>query len=62
VSFPAAATTSNADIKGTFCCHVHFLATLAAADEWLSQHPGGTVLDIDAAYELGRKATHCCSG
>jgi alkylmercury lyase len=41
---------------------VHFLATPAAAEEWLSQHPGGTVLDIDAACELGRKATHCCSG
>jgi alkylmercury lyase len=58
VSFPPAATTSTAaDITGTFCCHVHFLATPAAAEHWLNRHPDGTVLDIDDAYELGRKAT-----
>jgi alkylmercury lyase len=62
VSFPPAATTSTADITGTFCCHVHFLATLAAAEQWLSQHPEGTVLDLDEAYALGRKATRCCAG
>jgi len=62
VSFPPAATTSTADITGTFCCHVHFLATPAAAEHWLNRHPEGTVLDIDDAYELGRKATHCCTG
>jgi len=62
VSFPPAATTSTADITGTFCCHVHFLATPAAAEHWLSQHPEGTVLDLDDAYELGRKATRCTSG
>ena len=59
VSFPPATTTSTADITGTFCCHVHFLATPAAADRWLRDHPEGTVLDLDAAYELGRKATRC---
>ena len=62
VSFPPAATTSTADITGTFCCHVHFLATPAAAEHWLNRHPDGTVLDIDDAYELGRKATCCCTG
>jgi alkylmercury lyase len=62
VSFPPAATTSTADITGTFCCHVHFLATPAAAEHWLSQHPEGTVLDLDEAYALGRKATRCCAG
>jgi alkylmercury lyase len=62
VSFPPAATTSTADITGTFCCHVHFLATPAAAEHWLNRHPDGTVLDIDDAYELGRKATSCCTG
>jgi alkylmercury lyase len=59
ISFPPAATTSTADITGTFCCHVHFLATTAAAEHWLSRHPEGTVLAIDDAYELGRKATRC---
>jgi len=62
VSFPPAATTSTADITGTFCCHVHFLASPAAAEHWLNRHPEGTVLDIDDAYELGRKATRCCTG
>jgi Alkylmercury lyase len=36
---------------------MHFLATHAAAHRWLSQHPKGTVLDLDAAYELGRRCT-----
>ena len=62
VSFPPAATTSTADITGTFCCHVHFLATPMAVDRWLGQHREGTVLDLDEAYALGRKATRCCTG
>jgi alkylmercury lyase len=63
VSFPPAATASTAaDMIGTFCCHVHFLATPAAAEQWLSQHPDGTVLDLDGAHELGRNASHCCTG
>ena len=62
VSFPPAATTSTADITGAFCCHVHFLAMPAAAEHWLNRHPDDTVLDIDDAYKLGRKATRCCTG
>jgi alkylmercury lyase len=62
VSFPPVATTSTADITGTFCCHVHFLATPAAAEQWINRHPDGTVLDIDDAYELGREATRCWTG
>jgi alkylmercury lyase len=59
VSFPPAATTSTADITGTFCCHVHFLA---APEPWLHEHPEGTVLSVHDAYELGRKATRCYTG
>jgi alkylmercury lyase len=59
VSFPAPSSTSVADITGSFCCHVHFLAGRAAADEWLSRHPGGTALTLHEAFELGRRAT-CC--
>jgi len=62
VSFPPPTTTSTADITGTFCCHVHFLAGPAAADEWLGRHPAGTVLELDVAYELGRVATRCFTG
>ncbi len=56
ISFPPAATTSPADITGTFCRHVHFLAV---REQWLDQHPDGNVLSLDDAYELGRKTTRC---
>ncbi len=59
VSFPAPATTSTADITGSFCCHVHFLAGRSAADRWLSRHAGATVLTLRDAFELGRIATRC---
>jgi alkylmercury lyase len=59
VSFPPAATTSTADITGTFCCHVHFLADRVAADQWLSRHAGATALALPEAFELGRLATRC---
>jgi alkylmercury lyase len=59
VSFPAPSSTSVADITGSFCCHVHFLAGRAAADAWLSRHRGGTALTLHEAFELGRRAT-CC--
>jgi alkylmercury lyase len=54
VSFPAPATTSTADITGTFCCHVHFLVGTTACEQWLTRHPGGRVLALDDAFELGR--------
>jgi alkylmercury lyase len=57
VSFPAPATASTADIVDSFCCHVHFLAGRAAARRWLGRHPGGRVLDLRDAYELGQLAT-----
>ena len=61
VSFPAAATTSTADITGTFCCHVHFLAGRPAADEWLTRNAGATALTLRDAFELGRLAIRCCA-
>ena len=57
LSFPSPSATSTADITGTFCCHVHFLAGPAAGEQWLGRHPGGVVLELDDAYELGRTAT-----
>lgn len=60
ISFPPPDTLSTADITGTFCCHVHFLATRTAAEEWLSRHEGATVLSVPDAFELGRLATRCC--
>jgi alkylmercury lyase len=61
VSFPAPSSTSAADLTGTFCCHVHFLAGREAADRWEAGHPGGTALTLQDAFELGRRATRCCT-
>jgi alkylmercury lyase len=60
LSFPPPTTTSTADITGTFCCHVHFLAGRRAAEQWLGRHPEGSALDLDDAFELGRRATRYC--
>jgi alkylmercury lyase len=62
VSFPPPTTASTTDITGTFCCHVHFLAGPEAVQQWRSRHPGGAVLELDDAYELGRVATRCFTG
>ena len=53
VSFPPPATTDAADVTGSFCCHVHFLAGAAAARSWQNAHPEGEVLDLAAAFARG---------
>ena len=57
LSFPPWASTNTADITGTFCCHVRFLVGADAAQTWLETHPDGHVLDLAAAFELGRRTT-----
>jgi alkylmercury lyase len=57
VSFPPLATTSTADIVESFCCHVHFIAGGDTAQRWMREHPGGRVLDLRDAYEVGQRAT-----
>jgi alkylmercury lyase len=57
VSFPPSDTTNTADITGTFCRHVHFLAGTDAANTWQETHPDDHVLDLTAAFELGRRTT-----
>ena len=52
VSFPPQSTTDVANIVGTFCCHVQFLAGAEAARQWSAGHPAGTVLDVSAAFHL----------
>ena len=56
VSFPPLAATDTADIPGSFCCHVFFLAGTAAARTWRETRADDTVVDVDAAFELGRRA------
>ena len=53
ISFPSAATTDAADLTGSFCCHVHFLAGADAARSWQDAHPEGAVLDLAAAFDGG---------
>ena len=53
VSFPPPAATDTADITGSFCCHVHFLAGDDAARTWQDAHSDGEVLDFEAAFALG---------
>lgn len=57
VSFPAPASTVTADITGSFCRHVHFLAGQDAAEAWLAENQRGLTLSLEDAVELGRLAT-----
>src|SRR5215218_4129592 len=57
VSFPPLASTNTADITGTFCRHVHFLADADAARTCKEAHPDGHVLDLSAAFGLGCRTT-----
>jgi len=56
VSFPPPAATDTANITGSFCCHVFFLAGADAARSWRRARADDVVLDVDAAFELGRRA------
>jgi alkylmercury lyase len=42
-------------VRSTFCTHVHFYPAPAAAQDWLTDHPGGAVLTIEQAAELGHR-------
>jgi alkylmercury lyase len=37
----------------TFCCHVHFLASLEVAQVWIAQRPGTFLLSLAAAWGIG---------
>lgn len=46
-----------ASVRSAFCNHVHFFANPAAAQDWLTDHPGMTVLPVADTYQLGRPLT-----
>jgi alkylmercury lyase len=54
------------DVRGSFCVHVNFFASAAAAQTWLSAHPGATVARVEDAFRLGQElsrrlfAHSCC--
>lgn len=41
-------------VRSAFCNEVHFFSSPNAAEDWLDQHPGGKVLSVEDAFELGR--------
>lgn len=43
------------DVRGSFCALVHLFANCQAAAGWTGQVPGTFVLDLDDAFELGRR-------
>jgi alkylmercury lyase len=43
------------NIRQTFCHFVHFFASPAAADDWITHHPGTFWLAMTDAAELGRR-------
>lgn len=42
-------------VRAAFCNQVHFFATPAAAQQWLTEHPGGAVLSVAEGFALGRR-------
>lgn len=56
VSFPPLAATDTADITGSFCCHVFFLAGADSARAWRETRAEDSVFGVDVAFELGRRA------
>jgi hypothetical protein len=56
VSSPLLTATDTADLIGSFCCHVFFLAGADAARRWRETRADDVVVDVDAAFELGRRA------
>lgn len=57
VSFiPVDGCGNSAGVRGGFCDHVHFFSSTAVAAEWLAEHPGGHLLTVSEAFELGVRA------
>lgn len=49
-------------IRAAFCDQVHFFASPEAAQPWLDQHPGATVLPVHDACQLSRPLTQTLLG
>lgn len=58
---PAAAVVSIVtpdgctSVRVAFCSQVHYFASPAAAEAWLQEHPGATVLPVREAFDLGHR-------
>lgn len=40
-------------VRSVFCNEVHFFSSPSVTQEWLNRHPGGKVLPVKDAFELG---------
>ena len=40
-------------IRSSFCNQVHYFDSAEAAKPWLDAHPGGEILPVAEAYQLG---------
>ncbi len=56
------AASMHADLRGTFCCHVNFFASEAAAETWRADHQGAAILSLDEGFELGRVRNQAAFG
>lgn len=44
-----------ADVRQSFCCHVHFFASIPAAEDWASKHQGLTIVSVQEAFGVGQE-------
>ena len=42
------------NVRGTFCCYVHFFSSPEAAEMWRSQHQEVIILPVEEAYRIAR--------
>lgn len=42
-------------VRSDFCDQVHFFVSPEAAQPWLAEHPGATVLPVAEAFTLGHQ-------
>ncbi|MDT7533028.1 organomercurial lyase MerB [Sphingobium sp. SA2] len=45
----------TADIRQSFCCHVHFFASVVTAKDWASKHQGVEIVSVQDAFRLAQE-------
>lgn len=46
---------STAPVRQSFCCHVHFFASVGTAKVWASRHQGVEIVRVREAFGLGQQ-------